>query len=104
MVRLSESVLAQRPLVVLIGPTAVGKSEIGLRLACALDTEVLTADSRQVYRGMDIATDKPTLEQRGRVPHRLIDLVDPDESFNAGDYRQLALQKSNGFMANDGCL
>ncbi len=92
MVRLSESVLASRPLVVLVGPTAVGKSEIGIRLAAALDTEVLTADSRQVYRGMDVATDKPTLEQRARVPHRLIDLVDPDESFNAGDYRQLALQ------------
>lgn len=92
MVRLSESILASRPLVVLVGPTAVGKSDLGFRLACALDTEVLTADSRQVYRGMDIATDKPTVEQRRRVPHRLIDLVDPDESFNAGDYRQLALQ------------
>lgn len=92
MIRLSESVLASRPLVVLVGPTAVGKSAIGLRLARALDTEILTADSRQVYRGMDVATDKPTLEQRGRVPHRLIDLVDPDESFNAGDYRQLALR------------
>ena len=88
MIRLSESVLASRPLVVLVGPTAVGKSAIGLRLARALDTEILTADSRQVYRGMDIATDKPTLEQRQTVPHRLIDLVDPDESFNAGDYRQ----------------
>lgn len=92
MVRLSESVLALRPLVVLVGPTAVGKSAIGLRLACALDTDILTADSRQVYRGMDIATDKPTLEQRRQVPHRLIDLVDPDEPFNAGDYRQLALK------------
>ena len=92
MIRLSESVLASRPLVVLVGPTAVGKSAIGLQLACALDTEILTADSRQVYRGMDIATDKPTLEQRGTVPHRLIDLISPDESFNAGDYRRLALQ------------
>ena len=92
MIRLSESVLASRPLVVLVGPTAVGKSAIGLRLACALDTDILTADSRQVYRGMDVATDKPTPEQREKVPHRLIDLVDPDESFNAGDYRRLALQ------------
>jgi len=93
MVRLSESQRASRPLVLLVGPTAVGKSEIGLRLAHALDTDVLTADSRQVYRGMDIATDKPTPEQRQGVPHRLIDLVDPDEPFNAGQYRRLALQE-----------
>ena len=60
MVHLTESVLASRPLVVLVGPTAVGKSDVGLRLARALETDLLTADSRQVYRGMDIATDKPT--------------------------------------------
>ena len=93
MVRLTESVMASRPLVVLVGPTAVGKSEIGLRLARALDTDLLTADSRQVYRGMDIATDKPAPEHRQGVPHRLIDLVDPDESFNAGQYRHWALQE-----------
>jgi tRNA dimethylallyltransferase len=93
MVRLSESVLSSRPLVVLVGPTAVGKSEIGVRLAHALDTDLLTADSRQVYRGMDIATDKPTLEQRRGVSHRLIDLVDPHEPFNAGRYRELALEE-----------
>lgn len=93
MVRLTESVVASRPLVVLVGPTAVGKSEIGLRLARALDTDLLTADSRQVYRGMDIATDKPAPEHREGVPHRLIDLVDPDESFNAGRYRHWALQE-----------
>ena len=93
MVRLTESMVASRPLVVLVGPTAVGKSEIGLRLARTLDTDLLTADSRQVYRGMDIATDKPTLEQRQGVPHCLIDLVDPDESFNAGQYRQQAVQE-----------
>ncbi|MCC6967865.1 MAG: tRNA (adenosine(37)-N6)-dimethylallyltransferase MiaA [Nitrospira sp.] len=92
MVRLTESVLASRPLVVLVGPTAVGKSDVGLRLARALGTELLTADSRQVYRGMDIATDKPAVTERQGVPHRLIDLVNPDESFNAGQYRRLALQ------------
>jgi len=93
MIRLTESVLAWRPLVVLVGPTAVGKSAIGLLLARALDTDLLTADSRQVYRGMDIATDKPTMAQREGVPHRLLDLVDPDASFNAGQYRDLALQE-----------
>lgn len=91
--RLSESVLRSRPLAVLVGPTAVGKSEIAVQLAQVLGTEVLTADSRQVYRGMDIATDKPTVEQRRGVPHRLIDLVDPHESFNAGQYRKQAMQE-----------
>lgn len=93
MIRLTESMMALRPLVVLVGPTAVGKSEIGLRLARGLGTDLLTADSRQVYRGMDIATDKPSMEQRQGVPHRLIDLVYPDEPFNAGQYRSLALQE-----------
>lgn len=80
-----------RPLVVIVGPTAVGKSRVAVRVAQALGTEVLTADSRQVYRGMDIGMDKPTPEERLGVPHRLIDLVNPDEAFNVGTYRRLAL-------------
>ncbi|QOJ36341.1 MAG: tRNA (adenosine(37)-N6)-dimethylallyltransferase MiaA [Nitrospira sp.] len=93
MVRLSPQALASRPLIVLVGPTAVGKSEIAVSLARALDTEVLTADSRQVYRSMDIATDKPLPRQQQGIPHRLIDLVNPDEPFNAGDYRRWALRE-----------
>jgi tRNA dimethylallyltransferase len=62
-------------------------------LARALGTDLLTADSRQVYVGMDIATDKPTPEQREAVSHRLIDLVEPDQRFNAGMYRQAALRE-----------
>ena len=81
----------RKPLVVVIGPTAVGKSAIAIPLAQALGTEILTADSRQVYRGMDIGMDKPPVEQRGGVPHRLIDVVDPDQPFNVGEYRRLAL-------------
>jgi len=76
--------------VVLVGPTAVGKSAVGLRLAQALETEVLAADSRQVYRGMDIGTDKPCSEELLTVPHRLIDLVDPDQPFNVSLYRRHA--------------
>ena len=98
--RLSESQRATRPLVVLVGPTAVGKSEIGLRLAHALGTDLLTAASCHVSCGMAIATDKPTLEQRQGVPHRLIDLVNPDESFNAGQYRRLALQDIERLYGN----
>lgn len=82
---------AARPLVVLVGPTAVGKSGIAIEVAKALGTEVLTADSRQVYRGMDIGTDKPTLAERQGVPHRLIDLVEPDQPFNVGEFRRQAL-------------
>ncbi len=87
----SEEIIGFKPVVVVVGPTAVGKSRLAVRLAKRLQTEVLAADSRQVYRGMDIGTDKPTPEERDGVPHRLIDLVDPDETFNAGMYRQAAL-------------
>jgi len=80
-----------KPLVVLVGPTAVGKSHIAILVAKALGTEVLTADSRQVFRGMDIGTDKPTAAERQGVPHRLIDLVDPDQPFNTGEFRRHAL-------------
>ena len=81
----------RKPLIVLVGPTAVGKSHIAIPLAQALKTEILTADSCQVYRGMDIGMDKPPVEARGGVPHRLIDVVEPDQPFNVGEYRRLAL-------------
>ena len=90
-VKITENMIKSKPLVVLLGPTAVGKTRVGIQLAKALGTEVLTADSRQVYRGMDIGMDKPTPEERGGVPHRLIDLVEPNESFNVGEYRRLAI-------------
>jgi tRNA dimethylallyltransferase len=77
----------------MVGPTAVGKSRVAIEVAKAFETEVLTADSRQVYRGMDVGTDKPVPEERQGVPHRLIDLVNPDESFNAGLYRRRALDE-----------
>lgn len=89
---LSSTVCQRRPLVVLLGPTAVGKSRIAVQVAKVFGTEVLTADSRQVYRGMDIGTDKPTSEEQQGVPHRLIDVADPDEAFNTGWYRRLALE------------
>lgn len=82
---------SQPPVIVLVGPTAIGKSRVAIDLAKALGTEVLTADSTQVYRGMDIGTDTPSSEERREVPHRLIDLVNPDEPFNAGEYRRHAM-------------
>ncbi len=85
--------MASRPLVVLAGPTAIGKSRIAIEVAQALGTEILTADSTQVYRGMNIGTDTPSAEDRQGVPHRLIDLAEPDEPFNAGAFRRRALSE-----------
>jgi tRNA dimethylallyltransferase len=91
--RLSETQVRLKPIVVIVGPTAVGKSRVAVEVAKAFETEVLTADSRQVYRGMDVGTDKPLPEERQGVPHRLIDLVNPDESFNTGLYRRQAIDE-----------
>jgi tRNA dimethylallyltransferase len=90
MASLTEGQVRRRPLVVILGPTAVGKSRVAVEIAERLDSEILTADSRQVYRGMDIGTDKPPLGARERIVHHLIDLVDPDEAFNAGLFRRYA--------------
>jgi tRNA dimethylallyltransferase len=90
---LSETHVRFKPVVVIVGPTAVGKSRVAIEVAKAFETEVLTADSRQVYRGLDIGTDKPLPEERQAVPHRLIDLVNPDEAFNAGVYRRQAVDE-----------
>ena len=87
----SQQIHRHKPLVAIVGPTAIGKSRIGIEIAKALQTEILTADSCQVYREMDIGTDKPTLAERQGVPHQLIDLVAPDQSFNVGDFRHQAL-------------
>jgi tRNA dimethylallyltransferase len=73
-------------LIALVGPTAAGKSALGLRLALAGGGEIVSCDSLQVYRGFDVGSAKPTLEERRRVPHHLVDVVDPGEPFSAADY------------------
>lgn len=78
------------PLVVLVGPTAVGKTAVAIELALRLDGEVISADSMQVYRDMNIGTAKPSVAERRGVPHHLIDVVTPDTSFNVAMYRDLA--------------
>ena len=72
----------QLPLVVILGPTAVGKTELAIQLALRLGGEIVSADSRLLYRGMDIGTAKPSLEQRRQVPHHLIDVADPDQNWS----------------------
>ena len=77
-------------LVAVVGPTASGKSALALRLARALDAEIISCDSLQVYRGLDIGSAKPTPEERAQVPHHLVDVADPDETFSAARYSELA--------------
>lgn len=78
------------PLVVILGPTAVGKTEISVQLAKALDGEIISADSRLFYRGMDIGTAKPTVTDRNRVPHYLIDVTQPDEPWSLALFQRAA--------------
>jgi tRNA dimethylallyltransferase len=74
--------------IAIVGPTASGKSALAMRVAERLGGEIVTADSRQVYRGMDIGTAKPTAEERARVPHHLIDVVDPGERYDVLRYQR----------------
>ena len=77
-------------IVIILGPTAVGKSALALELAGQLNGEIVNADSQQVYRYLDIGTGKPTMAERERVRHHLIDVVNPDQEFNAAMFRHLA--------------
>ena len=78
------------PVLALVGPTAAGKTELALELAERLGAEVVSADAMLVYRGMDIGTAKPTPAERARVPHHLVDLVDPGEEFSVARFQPLA--------------
>ncbi|MGD2252125.1 MAG: tRNA (adenosine(37)-N6)-dimethylallyltransferase MiaA [Anaerolineales bacterium] len=80
------------PVVVILGPTGVGKTEVSIELAERLEGEIVSADSRLFYRGMDIGTAKPTLAQRSRIRHHLIDVADPTESWSLATFRLEALK------------
>lgn len=80
----------RRPLLALVGPTAVGKTALSLELARRFEGEIVSADSRLFYRGMDIGTAKPTAAERAAVPHHLIDICEPDETLSLGQYQRLA--------------
>jgi len=82
---------AESPLVAIVGPTASGKSALGVLLAQQLGGEVVACDSTQLYRGFDVGTAKPTAEERQGVTHHLIDVLEPREAATAGDYRERAI-------------
>ncbi|RMH56571.1 MAG: tRNA (adenosine(37)-N6)-dimethylallyltransferase MiaA [Bacteroidetes bacterium] len=83
----------ETPVLILAGPTAVGKTELSLQLAEHTSAEIVSADSRQVYRRMDIGTAKPTEVERARVPHHFIDELDLDEPFSAGRFAEAAWER-----------
>ena len=87
-------------LVVLLGQTAVGKTALSLKLAQALNGEIISADSRLFYRGMDIGTAKPSPAEQAQATHHLIDLCHPDETITLGDYQRRAYQTINAVLAN----
>lgn len=80
------------PLVALVGPTAVGKSELALALARKIGAEIISIDSMQIYRDMDIGTDKPSKEVREEIPHHMIDIITPDRNFSVAEFQKLARQ------------
>jgi tRNA dimethylallyltransferase len=86
------------PLIILTGPTGSGKSETALALARKLDTEIISADSLQVYKYFDIGTAKPSIAVREEIPHHLIDILEPDEEFNAFDFKTRALENIHKLM------
>ena len=77
----------------ILGPTASGKSTLALALARKIDLEIVSVDSAQVYRGMDIGTAKPGAAERESVPHHLLDVIDPDQSYSTGRWRTDAIQR-----------
>jgi tRNA dimethylallyltransferase len=79
----------------LVGPTAIGKTDLSLALARKLNAEIISCDSMQVYKSMDILTSKPGLKMRKKIPHHLIDAVSVDKEYNVSQYRTLALKKIN---------
>ncbi len=86
--------------IAIVGPTASGKTALGVALARRFGGEIVSADSRQIYRGMDICTAKPTVAERGEVPHHLIDIKDPDANYTVAEYKHDAIATIQNIIAN----
>lgn len=82
--------MTKPPVILIVGPTAVGKTDLAIRLAESLKSEIVSVDSRLFYRGMDIGTAKPSADELARVPHHLIDIVDPDETLSLAVFQKMA--------------
>lgn len=91
----------KKRLIVLTGPTAVGKTKLSIALVRAVGGEIISADSMQVYRGMDIGTAKITPEEMGGIPHHLIDILSPKEEFNVVSFQKLAIKAMEGIYARE---
>ena len=91
-----------KPILIIAGPTAVGKTDASIELAREWGAEIVSADSMQIYRSMDIGTAKPTPEQRRLVYHHLIDIVEPDQPYSVGDYLRDARAAIDGILASGG--
>jgi tRNA dimethylallyltransferase len=91
-----------KPILIIAGPTAVGKTDASIQIARELGAEIVSADSMQIYRGMDIGTAKPTPEQRKLVYHHMIDIVAPDQPYSVGDYLRDARTAIDGILASGG--
>ena len=86
----------KKPMIILTGPTAVGKTDLSIQLAKAMNGEIISADSMQVYRHMDIGSAKVTPEEMDGVPHHLIDVLEPEEEFNVVVFQKLAKEALTG--------
>lgn len=84
--------MSKHPLILIVGPTAVGKTELAIKLAEKFNGEIISADSRLFYKGMDVGTAKPSAEEMNRVPHHLIDIVNPDETLSLAVFQQKATE------------
>ncbi len=91
-----------KPLLFIVGPTGVGKTALALRLGQEFKGEVISADSRQIYKDLDIGTAKSTVEERQKVPHHLIDIVEPDEEFTLAQYQERAYEAIEEVLARGG--
>lgn len=92
---------AKNTVIIILGPTGVGKTAVSILIAMALKTEIISADSMQIYRHMDIGTAKPSADELGAVPHHLINILSPKESFSAGMFRERAEEAIDGLHAKN---
>ena len=95
------SIAGKPRLIVILGPTASGKTALSLKLAKKIDGEIISADSRAIYKGLDIGSAKPTLTEQKKVPHHLIDIVSLDKTLTLAQYKKLALAQIRDIASHE---